>query len=961
MTAFVKLDDYIHVLTSDYRDGEDMKDCRAEVVPTSSMTFLEGMFTMPGSSTKIKSEWISDRDQSLPPHKRELRYFCLKGKVTFQFTGTNLTLRLGLNPAWGDATIRIDGQAPSAIPGVLFSQDTVTCDSDSQSSFGAEYKDFKVVDGLTDSLHTCELYCNNTSVNGSGWFVISCAKVFSYSRKTLNDTGWIMPSSYGQNARTLRFKNIGSKTFKNVTVTCPSGLLGPNDGQPFPTLSTPTLGPGQELVTTVSPYLTAVTNSGVVTRTLQITGEYEDPDGTIPYPTNYDYVRGSPNFTVSNHWWDETVLSNIPCLGATSNLAKLTITNAVGVLKVTVYRDWGYGTFKVLIDGVQFGTTWPTTNTGPDTYEYTITDLGTTPKTVVIQKAGGSELHVVKVTLTTNKMFSSQTETITLNYDVQHVPPLPVLNTRVEDHQVKFDPADVNADDPYGTTTGMPMSNIGINKTEISYRFPTFIVCYQAGFEKLIEEYDIAVIEPKAVSIQQVKRWQSLGIKVLAYVSFGEEDGVRPNIWALEDTATGPYIGNGAGPGGYAGYYMKAGYKSRERSECLHDNQALLDQKTCANANPKYLTGLGRCSNACSKDWRDGYLAWSEGGACGGGYTRSNNWQRDALKACTNSACPGYAPLNQGCSEYEQCDGWLQDFSVMTTNFPDENGIWSSYYVNPFKGAGWYERIRDHYLPIVFGEPTRHTDVQFVTEAHTTPSGVVYGFQLPDAPFDKDDNFIVKNAAGTVLVGGVDYTTDHETGVVLIQTDGITGGQTFKVSYTTLRLNADGVFMDTVDTVDIYPDPAYQDAAAQLILDMKQLYPHKLFCSNRGFTILDKTIKACEYVMFETFLSEYDWDNGQYYQITDPGTIAFNDQIHDQLKRLRETNTFDVLALNYCSNGPEGDELRQYIADTCRKYGYLSWSSTILLNQPLPIQPLTFTDGQIRSNVWKAIHAKPVS
>ena len=186
----------------------------------------------------------------------------------------------------------------------------------------------------------------------------------------------------------------------------------------------------------------------------------------------------------------------------------------------------------------------------------------------------------------------------------------------------------------------------------------------------------------------------------------------------------------------------------------------------------------------------------------------------------------------------------------------------------------------------------------------------------------------------------------------------MSAGQQIRVQYSTKGLNSDVVFMDTVDTVDIYPAEEYQAAAAKLINDMKALYPDRIFCSNRGFSILGRIIHSCEYVMFETFLSEYDWINKVYRKLEDPGVIAFNDQITEQLMKLRKRHVFDVLGLNYASNGPEGDDLRAYIREETHKRGWLSWCSEILLNDPLPNTEFSLTRGPIRTNLWKVYRVK---
>ncbi|WP_051711272.1 AAA family ATPase [Andreprevotia chitinilytica] len=210
----------------------------------------------------------------------------------------------------------------------------------------------------------------------------------------------------------------------------------------------------------------------------------------------------------------------------------------------------------------------------------------------------------------------------------------------------------------------------------------------------------------------------------------------------------------------------------------------------------------------------------------------------------------------------------------------------------------------------------------------------------------------------------VDYSYDKDVGTFTIDPNaGVDDGQPapavgtqLVIRYSRKGLQCDGVFMDTVDTVDVYPSNQFQTAFASMINALKAERPTKLFCSNRGFTILDRIIGSCAFVMFESFLVDYNWATGTYSKISDPASVAFNDGIKKQLRQLRRGHKFDVLALNYCDNGPAGDTLRQYIADECAKEGYMSWSTTILLNDPLPNNPMQMNpNGMIRGNTWRLL------
>lgn len=130
-----------------------------------------------------------------------------------------------------------------------------------------------------------------------------------------------------------------------------------------------------------------------------------------------------------------------------------------------------------------------------------------------------------------------------------------------------------------------------------------------------------------------------------------------------------------------------------------------------------------------------------------------------------------------------------------------------------------------------------------------------------------------------------------------------------------------------------------------MINSLKSDFPDKMFMTNRGFTVVPEIIQSLHYTMFETFISEYDWRSGTYYRIDDPDYLAEIREIKEMRKRNPQYN---IVAQNYCADRPEGDALRQEIMAECYAEGYLSWSSNIILNNPLPADKF-----QIASDKWK--------
>ena len=1019
------INDYLHIISSASWAGENFIDVRAKLFGLETIT-QDAIFSLPGTTKLISGEWVAEGgDQSLPEALREPRILAKKGKLTLKFTGTNISMRLGLNPSWGTGACYIDGVKPSAIPGVIAPLDVLNCDSGAHASWGNEYRDFLIADGLANTQHTLEVYCNNLAIGSGGFFVLTCCKVYAKENLTRSRDLWVLPNQTLNQPETLTFANHSGVDVKNVKVSYPNSLLDPATGASLGQLALGTIGAGQSRAVPMLPLMNGSEISGLHRVPITLEGDY--PIGSAN--ASGSFIPGAPDLRYSgNTWSSDTSFGELrEYASAAGNFVAMTVNANNFTLRIQ--RDYGWGNLQIWKDnfsvaGCKTTSASPVvsipaaqmanmavgkhvTGTGVPVMA-TILSIDATANTITLSanatatntnrtlefdtyltsvscndatgggffidiaingltNATGNKIKLVcetkavivwaKVSWIGADPVEHRTETINYDLNYKHVPPFPVGGLRIENGQATWDPVALDAID-----VSKPYDNSKVAREELVSRFPTYLVIYQPGYLETIKQYDLAVVDPFGMTRKQVRELQAMGIKVLLYVSFGEEDGTLLDKWD-PNSAQVPWVGDGKGPGGYASYYMKGGYGFGEMSECEHDCQRTTGERKCAKNNPKYNTSLVRCTAACQRDWREGYLSWEKGDPCGGGYTRDNNWVRDASKACTNSKCPKYIPPNAKCTDYQQVSAWGQDFSMATTNYPDENGIWSSYYVDPVRrdNNSWFARLRDYYLPLIFKEPTPRDEVLSTVKVVVDPAdletGTIIGLEVSFAPVDEDEPMsVIDTATGYSYQRGLEWDMDYKLGVIKMHPNEdsppVVEAQRLRVQYSTKGLGADGVFMDTVDTVDIYPDEVYQAAAASLINELKALYPNKAFCSNRGFSILDRIIHSCEYVMFETFLSEYDWENKVYFKIG-PESNEWNDQITLQLMQLRQKHVFDVLALNYCSNGPEGDELREYIRKESTKRGWISWSSEIMLNKPLPNVPYEDNSGPLRTNMWK--------
>ena len=187
-----------------------------------------------------------------------------------------------------------------------------------------------------------------------------------------------------------------------------------------------------------------------------------------------------------------------------------------------------------------------------------------------------------------------------------------------------------------------------------------------------------------------------------------------------------------------ARHYNKGGNGYAELNQCLHDGLIETGEKKCLLGDEHYFAGTGCCTRVCRHDTRRGYLDWESGGTCGGGHTRRDNWQRTASEACTNAQCPHYAPYHGGCPHYAHHDGWGQDLSYTTPDYPDQNGIWGSSYVNPL-APRWKEKLASFYLRRVFGLPKQVTEKVRLNVYNSELVGISYTFRTSEYPIDKDE------------------------------------------------------------------------------------------------------------------------------------------------------------------------------------------------------------------------------
>lgn len=135
-----------------------------------------------------------------------------------------------------------------------------------------------------------------------------------------------------------------------------------------------------------------------------------------------------------------------------------------------------------------------------------------------------------------------------------------------------------------------------------------------------------------------------------------------------------------------------------------------------------------------------------------------------------------------------------------------------------------------------------------------------------------------------------------------------------------LSLGFDGIFLDTVDTVDLFPTT--EDSMVALIASLRFNYPDAIIVQNRGFKVLDRTASYIDAVMFEGLSTNYNFTDGIY-------ATSLNYSRAEMLYGFE----IPVLSLDYTSiTTPSMARRAQWIA---HQYGFIPAVSEISL-QSIP-------------------------
>jgi hypothetical protein len=113
-------------------------------------------------------------------------------------------------------------------------------------------------------------------------------------------------------------------------------------------------------------------------------------------------------------------------------------------------------------------------------------------------------------------------------------------------------------------------------------------------------------------------------------------------------------------------------------------------------------------------------------------------------------------------------------------------------------------------------------------------------------------------------------------------------------------LGFDGIFLDTIETCDSYPQS--RAGMTQLVAELRAALPEKVIVMNRGFSLLKESqvSSRIDGLMFESFSDSYDFDSKSYIQFAPQDMDATREVMVKDVLPAMKLYPLKVLALDYC-------------------------------------------------------------
>ena len=147
-----------------------------------------------------------------------------------------------------------------------------------------------------------------------------------------------------------------------------------------------------------------------------------------------------------------------------------------------------------------------------------------------------------------------------------------------------------------------------------------------------------------------------------------------------------------------------------------------------------------------------------------------------------------------------------------------------------------------------------------------------------------------------------------------------------------LDYGVDGLFLDTLDTVDVRPESI--GGLTELVRLLHETYPEAKLVANRGFNLLKYISPYISGLMFESFNTTYDFTAQKVVDL-DESAKEYNVYVAcNVINTVRQYDYFPVFCLDYC-NEYEMDYMPQEYYNNSWKYDFIPYCTyDILLGTP---------------------------
>lgn len=153
-----------------------------------------------------------------------------------------------------------------------------------------------------------------------------------------------------------------------------------------------------------------------------------------------------------------------------------------------------------------------------------------------------------------------------------------------------------------------------------------------------------------------------------------------------------------------------------------------------------------------------------------------------------------------------------------------------------------------------------------------------------------------------------------------------------------LAMGADGLFMDTIDSVDV--DMSTAGGMVSLVKRLREEFPDAKLVANRGFSVLDYIGKYIDGMMFESFNTTWDFEKNYATDLSESANEYNIATAVNTINRNRTYNYFPVFALDYV-NDYEIDYMAQDFIDRSWVYDFIPYLTTAIYLDKVTVTGLT--------------------